>query len=762
MTQTVLGHLDDRGLTCGAGSQPACSRPDSGPFTLRTSVIRIFVASILFALGAAAQTTARESVKLSERRPVVRPAPGSEATVRTVRDLPSWKDLKFKPLPEIKIPNPEQFTLPNGMKVYLLENHELPLVSGFALIRTGNLFDPPDKKGLAEITGMVLRTGGTQSKTGDELDETLENIAASVESNIGESRGDLSFSCLRENTDQVMGIFRDFMTSAAFREDKVELAKTQLRSSIARRNDDPFGIASREFSSLVYGPNTPYGWIIQYSDVDNIYRQDLINFYKRYYFPANIMLAVYGDFSSADMRARIEKLFGEWNYKQPPVPPFPEFKSKPAPGIYVAEKPDVTQTFFEIGHIGGLLRDKDFPALEVAADILGSGFTSRLVRRIRTELGYAYSIGASWGAGFLTPGLFTISGSTKSQSTLETIQTIEEELRKLRSGEVTDEELKTAKDTVLNSFVFFFDTPAKTINRVVLYDYYGYPKDFIFTYQKAVAAVTKADVLRVAREYLKPENLTIVAVGNAREFVKPLSTLKLPVHTLDLTIPEPKSETPSISSESAAQGRALLARMQQAMGGEEKIAAVKDFDRTAEGTAQFGGPAKVKQRERFIAPSYMREDQQLPFGAMSVYSDGKSGWMAGPQGTQPLPGPVVKQMQVEMFHNLITLALSDRDPSRTVSAAGPDTLEIRDRAGNVTRLQLDSTGLPSKEMYESMQMTGKSQHVEEIFSDWREVSGVKTPFHVVIRQGGNDFADLKVTDMKINTGLTVEELSKKP
>jgi zinc protease len=726
-------------------------------------VVSAFCITVGFGALGLAQTTAREPAKPASDRPVVRPAaPGSEATVRTVRDLPSWKDLKFKTLPQIKIPNPEQFTLPNGMKVFLLENHELPLVSGFALVRTGNLFDPPAKKGLAELTGMVLRSGGTQSKSGDEIDETLENIAASVESSIGESRGDLSFSCLRENTAQVMRVFRDFMTSAEFRQDKVDLATTQLRSSIARRNDDPSGIASREFSSLVYGPTSPYGWIIQYADVDNIQRQDLIDFYKRYYFPSNIMLAVYGDFSAADMRSRIEKLFEDWNYKQPAAPSFPAFSSKPEPGIYLAEKPDVTQTFFEIGHIGGLLRDKDFPALQVAADILGSGFTSRLVRRVRTELGYAYNIGASWGAGFLAPGLFSISGSTKSQSTSETIQTIEAELRKLRTGEVTDEELKTAKDTVLNSFVFFFDTPAKTLNRVVLYEYYGYPKDFIFTYQKAVAAVTKADVLRVSQEYLKPENLTIVAVGNASEFAKPLSTLKVPVHPIDLTIPQPKQEKPAVSSASVAQGRVLLSRMQEAMGGKSKLAAVKDFDRTAEGTAQFSGPAKVKQRERFIAPAYIREDQQLPFGTVTVYSDGKSGWMAGPQGAQPLPGPVMKQVEAEVFHNLLTLALSDADASRTVAASAPDILEIRDKGGNVTRLELNSAGLPAKQMYESMQMTGKSQPVEEVFSDWREVNGVKTPFHVVIRQSGKDFADLTVTEMKINTGITIEELSKKP
>jgi zinc protease len=425
------------------------------------------------------------------------------------------------------------------MKVYLLANHELPLVSGFALVRTGNLFDPPDKRGLADLTGAVIRSGGTRDKTGDQIDETLENMAASVESSIGENRGSVSFSCLKENTAAVMGIFHDFLTSAEFRQDKVDLAKTQTRSAIARRNDDPGSIASREFSNILYGRETPYGWMVEYEHVDRIKRQDMVDFYKRYFFPANTMLAVYGDFEPPEMRDQIEKLFAGWAYTQPAVPKFPEFKAKPEPGIFVADK-NVTQTFFEIGHIGGLLNDKDYPALQVAANILGGGFTSRLVRRVRTELGYAYSIGAGWGAGYFSPGLFEVSGSTKSKSTLDTIKAIREELEKLRNGEVTDEELKTAKDTALNSFVFYFDTPAKTLNRIVSYDYYGYPRDFIFQFQKAVERVTRADVMRVARQHLNMQNLTIVAVGNTKEFGGALKSLGLTVHPLDLTIPEPK------------------------------------------------------------------------------------------------------------------------------------------------------------------------------------------------------------------------------
>jgi len=464
----------------------------------------------------------------------------AQATVREVKSLPSWKDLTFAPLKEVKIPEPEVFTLPNGLKVFLLENHELPLVSGFALVRTGNLFDPPDKRGVADLTGTVMRSGGTTTKTGDEIDRELEDIAASVESSIGETSGTVGFSALKENTAQVLSIWRDVLEHAEFRQDKVQLAKTQMNSAIARRNDDPSGIASRELSSIVYGRETPYGWNIEHEHVNRIQRDDLVAFYKRYFFPANIMVGIYGDFNSAEMRRTITDLLGSWDYKQPPLPAFPKLEAKAEPGIYLAEKPDVTQTFFEIGHIGGLLRDPDYPALQVAGQILGSGFTSRLMRRVRTQLGYAYSIGAGWGAGYDKPGVFEISGSTKSKTTAETLSVILEEIQKLRTTEVTPEELKIAKDSVINSFVFFFDRPSKTLNRLMMYEYFGYPKDFIFQYQTAVGKVTRADVLRVAKRYFQPENLSIVAVGNPRDFGSPLTTLKVPVHTLDITIPEPK------------------------------------------------------------------------------------------------------------------------------------------------------------------------------------------------------------------------------
>ena len=668
-----------------------------------------------------------------------------------------YKSLKFPALREVKPPEPVFFTLPNGMKVFLLEDHELPLLSGSALIKTGNLFDPPDKRGLADLTGQIMRSGGTKAKSGDELDEDLESVAASVESSIGESNGSVSFSCLKENTDQVMAIFRDVMTQPEFRPDKVDLAKTQARSGISRRNDDAAGIASREFASTVYGRNTPWGWTIEYEHIDRIQRADMVRFHQRYFFPKNVILSIYGDFSAIAMKVRLQNLFASWTVQQEPVPAFPAMDLTRHPGIQLAERDDVTQTFFEIGHLGGQLNEKDYPALQVAVNILGSGFSSRLVQTVRTKLGYAYSVSAGWGVGYASLGAFQINGSTKSASTTDTIRVIRQEVEKLRQSPVTADELKIAKDAVLNSFVFSFDKPSKTLNRMVVYEYFGYPKDFIFQYQKAVEQVTAADVLRVAKERFRPDDFTIVAVGNPKEFGKDkLESLKIPIQKIDLTIPQPKAAA-------AQAGNALLIRAQQAMGGRAKLESVKDLESTADVKFQMGATmAPAKQHTRRIFPSTMRQDQELPFGNVVAYSDGKEGWMKSPQGTTGLPPAVAEQIRQDMFRNIVSLVLSDAAPSRTVTTVAADALEIVE-GPNKARLTFDpATGLPAKISYMTNPMAGAANEVVETYSAWKSVNEVMLPHEYTIDQAGKRFAEGKYTSYRINAGLKAEDLSKKP
>ncbi len=675
---------------------------------------------------------------------------------------PSYKDLKFPPLRAIETPKIDVVALPNGMRLYLLEDRELPLVHGTALVRTGNLFDPPDKVGLATVTGMTMRTGGTAAKTGEQLDEELENVAAHVESDIGEGSGSVSFSALKENAAAVMGAFHDVLTSPEFRQDKIDLAKSQLHSAIARRNDDAHGILEREFASILYGRDNPYGWDDTHAAIDRITRADLQGFYKRYFFPKNVMLAVWGDFDSAQMKAQVEKLFADWTVEQQPVPEFPKVTQRNAAGTYLAEKRDVTQTFFSMGELGGQFNDKDYPALTIMADILGGGFHSRLMEQVRTKMGNAYDISASWSANYDHPGMFEITGSTKLSSTVETIRAVQQEVERIRTAEVSDEELTTAKETALNSLVFAFDTRTKTLSRMLRYEYYGYPKDFIQQYQKALAAVTRADILRVAKEHLDPAKFALVAVANPSGFVEGLEKLGHPVTPIDLTIPEAKPAAAPSDPASLEKGKQLLAAAQEAVGGAAKLAAVKDYVETAQMDA-MNPNIRVKKTVRWVAPNYLREEDELPAMKVAVYTDGETGWLAQGQQSSPLAGPQAKQSKGELFRSYIGLLLSSRTEGRTVSAIDAGTVEIGDKDGNVARLTLDpQTHLPARLSYAAVSVAGSPPNVQETYSDFRDVGGIKIPFKVSMTNGGQPYGELTVSDFRINTGLKLEDLQKRP
>ena len=675
---------------------------------------------------------------------------------------------RFPPLREVEIPEVVSHTLSNGMELYLLEDHDLPIINGFASVRTGNLFDPPEKIALAGITGEVLRLGGTVSRTGPEIDEELESMAASVETSIGETSGHANFWTLKENIDRVLVIYADVLMNPAFRQDKLDLIKQQVRSGIARRNDDPGGIATREFTNLTYGRQTPYGWSLEYEHVDRIEKEDLEDFFERYFFPANIKLAIYGDFSSDEMKAKVEKAFENWTVQQPSVPPFPEVERKDEGGLYLAEKQDVNQSNIRIGHLGGLRKDEDYPALRVMASILGGGFKSRLFQRIRSDLGLAYSVGASWGANYNHPGIFRVGMATKSESTVQAIEEVMGEIERIRAEPVTDAELRTAKDSVLNSFVFNFDTKGKTLGRLMSYLYWDYPTDFIFQYRDKLAAVTKADVQRVAKEYLHPKSMKLVVVGKPSDFDRPLEDLGEEVHKIDLTISQPKQELAQADDTTLAKGIKILLKAQEAAGGPDKLAAVKDLTRRGEFVA-MGGMMTADQTTRIILPDVFRQEMQLPFGPVVIFAAGDSGWMKGPQGEMPLAGAALKQAQGALFRVRESLLLSDRDAERTVNfvesseleGKAVDVIEVSADESLSVKLWIDSaSGDVLKTAYAGAAMSGAPAEVEEIFSDYREVDGIRVPFQTKILQNGKDFAELTVSEASYNSGLEKEALAK--
>ena len=464
---------------------------------------------------------------------------------RAAAQAADWQQISIPQLPAFHPQQPKRIELPNGMVVFLQEDHELPLIDGTARIRGGSRSEPASKVGMVDIYGEVWRTGGTKTETGDQLDDFLEIRAAKVETGGNVDSTTISWSCLKGDFDDVFKVFNDVLRQPEFRADKVDLAQKEMYDSISRRNDDVGGIAARESVKLAYGPNSPYAREPEYTTVAAVTRQDLIDWHHAHVHPNNIILGIVGDFNSAAMETKLRQAFSDW----PKGPPVKEDKIEfhPAnPGYYLVEKEDVNQSSIRMTELGIRRDNPDYYAAQVFNEAFGGGFSSRLFKSIRTEQGLAYGVGAGIGGAFDHPGILRVSMSTKSATTVESIQALYKEIDGLEKNPISDDEIKRAKDAILNSFVFNFDSPEKVLQERMAYEFYGYPADFLERYRAGIEKVGKDDVARAAAKYLHKGKLAVLVVGNTAEFDKPLSSLG-PVTKVDITIPAPpgeKGETP--------------------------------------------------------------------------------------------------------------------------------------------------------------------------------------------------------------------------
>jgi zinc protease len=450
----------------------------------------------------------------------------------------SWQRVAIPPLHKFTPQQPRRFELPNGMVVFLQEDHELPFISGTMRIRGGSRDDPAYKAGLTAMYSEVWRTGGTKSKTGDQLDDFLESHAARVETSAGADSTFLSWNSLKENFEQVFPVVLDLLENPEFREDKIDLARKQFMSEISRRNDEISDIAHRESIKLAYGPDNPYARTAEYYTVSAITRQDLLDLHKRTVAPNNIILGVSGDFDPATMERKLRDTLGAL----PKGEPFTKTQitfHEAKPGIYFVEKEDVNQSAISMVDLGTDRRNPDYYAIEVMNELFGGGFSSRLVNNVRTIQGLAYAVGGGVGTAFDHPGVVHISVGTKSGSTAKAIEAVNEQIAKLIQGGVTEEELKKAKDSILNSFIFAFDSKEKVLAERMAYEFYGYPADFLERYRAGIEKVTAADVDRVAKKYMHPDHMAILVVGNSKDFDRQLATFGK-VTSIDISIPEKK------------------------------------------------------------------------------------------------------------------------------------------------------------------------------------------------------------------------------
>jgi len=460
---------------------------------------------------------------------------------------PELAKIQTPALPEFHPQIPKRIVLPNGMVLLLQEDHELPLIEGTMRIRGGSRLEPPAKVGLVDLYGDVWRTGGTKEKTGDQLDDFLEARAAKVETDGNVDSTLISFNCLKQDFEDVFKIFVDVLRHPEFREDKLKLAKFQADTAISRRNDDIDQIARRVANQLAYGPKNPYARFAEYSTVAAVTRSDLVAWHERFVHPNNIIFGIAGDFDAKAMEARIHRAFDSW--PKGAFAPQPEVTFTPEkPQLYFVPKEDVNQSDIQMVSLGIQRNTTDYFAVEVMNYAFGSGFSSRLLKDLRTEKGLAYAVGGGIGSAFDHPGIFRLAIGTKSATTAEAIEGLKQELKKLVDDPPKGEELRMAKETILNALIFNFDSKSKVLREQMSYEFYGYPLDFLNRYREGIEKTTAEDVARVAKKYVHPEQFATLVVGNPAEIGNQLTAMG-PIAKWDITIPPPPPSTRSAAAQ---------------------------------------------------------------------------------------------------------------------------------------------------------------------------------------------------------------------
>jgi zinc protease len=452
-----------------------------------------------------------------------------------------WEKIPVPPLHEFKPQQPKRIALKNGIVLFLQEDHELPFVSGSVLIPGGSRDEAAAKAGLVDLYGQSWRTSGTAKLSGDGMDDFLEAKAAHIETAGDEDSTALSWNSLKGDTDQVFALAMDLLFHPKFSAEKLQLAQQQTATGIVRRNDEEGEIAGREGAKLVYGSDSPYARQPELTTIGAVTVEDLQAWHDRT-IGGKLIVSVSGDFEPAAMEARLRGAFETLPAAKPAAARHEAFPG-PKAGVYFIDKEDVNQSQIEIVGLGTDRHNPDVPTLAVMNDVLGGGFASRLFQKVRTELGLAYSVGGGLSFAWDHPATFRVVALTKSASTVDAAKAALAEIQGLSAKPFTEVELKRAKDNLLNSFLFRYDTRDKVLAERVRLEFYGYPADYLENYKIALEKVTTADLEAAAKKYIHPDKMALLVVGNGQEIKPGLDALDMgPIHPVDITIPQPGSQ----------------------------------------------------------------------------------------------------------------------------------------------------------------------------------------------------------------------------
>lgn len=675
------------------------------------------------------------------------------------------------PIGKIPSVSPTRVALPNGAVVYLLENHDLPVVRGIAYFPSSPTLVPADRQGLAGITGTAMRSGGSMTHGGDWLDDRLGAIGASLTSNVGGTLASAGFRCLSENTDEVVGLWAELIRQPAFPTDKVELARVGVRRQIASRNDEMLPMLYRVAAQAVYGKDSPWARQPEYATIEPITRDDCRTLHAKVFVPERMIVAIYGDFRAADVQKRLTAVFGTWAKSGTPKPVLPPTPTSVTPRVVFAPKEDVTQSAVLLAEVGHRADDPDYAAMQVVDQGLGGGQSSRLYVKIRSERGLAYYAGSRAGAEYERPGVFTAASLTRNDSTLTALGLVRDELRRLIAAPFSQQELETAKQAVVNGYVFNFEDPSQTLFRAAYYEAIGYPADFLQRYQKSLDAVTAQGALEAARRKVHPDAEVVIVVGKEKEFERPLESLGLPVERVDVSIPPPPGKASAAARPEAKQkGRQWLAAATEKAGGAGAWGRVKGALEKSEATVSMGGQSvSLTGEDTWRFPDHRVALQRTPYGEMRSGFDGSIGWasMMGQVQEDAHAGSALtrewERSLWRIFGHAGDLELVAQDADETIDGVAYHAAAVSGASTQDLTLLFAADGTLAGVAYQDDGGGGRMPPARVVtrYSDWRAVGGIQYPHASSATRGGEKFMDAKVTSLQLDPPMG-DELFRKP
>jgi zinc protease len=733
------------------------------------------------------------------------------AAVASAQTAPAWP-AEGPPRPlqahDVQFPPYEIRTLPNGLQVVVVMQHEQPAVSMRLIVRAGSASDPKDKLGLAHLTASLLDQG-TTTKSAQEIADTIDFIGGAEGTGAGTDLSYLNMVVMKDSFDLGTRLLSDMARHPAFSPGEIERQRAQMLSGMQVSDQDPSWVANAVFDRLVYGFH-PYGLpdTGTRETISAITRDDLAAFHDAYFAPNNAILAIVGDVTAQEAFDEATAVFGDWQRVDVPkaaalAPPDPTRR------VIVVDKPDAVQTEVRVGHIGVPRNSPDYMALNLAIRILGGEGANRLHQVLRTERGLTYGAEADMDT-LKESGDFEAQTNTRSAATAEVLRLIVNEFWRLQRERVSSRELEDAKAYMTGSFPLTIETPDAIALQVLNVVFYDLPVEQLQNFRERVNAVTPDDIQRVAQRYLKPDRLSVVLVGNAAAFEPDLKGAGFPQYEtvelkdLDLTsatfrapraaqgagaaaLPARASlATPAAAYRAASQqaasahieakggqpAQALLDRAIAAKGGLAALRAVHAIKAVTSGamTTPTGDKVNAQVTTWLEYPDHVRVETTLPSAKVVQGYDGEHAWVRDPTGLHDVPESAEGEVKATFRRDTIAALLAAHDGALTPRAL-PD---VKDPGGAVHHalelsgpdfepmvLYLDpATGLVSRQTYVATGAPGRPL-IEERFSDYRAVHGIQVAYSASVSVAGRTILERKVTDIQINPPIDAS-LFKRP